>query len=107
MQITFTETAVKQLAPYISEQKGRLKLVYDTEGCGCAVNGVAALWLVDRTEAADIETDGDPYRVAYRAKDEVFFEESLKIDYHLTNKSFILKSSNQIYNANISLVDKR
>lgn len=39
--------------------------------------------------------------------DEIFFEDNMKIDYHEGNKSYILKSNNQIYNAGMSLVDKR
>jgi uncharacterized protein YqkB len=106
MQIKFTETAIKQLEPYMLH-KGQLKLVYDTEGCGCAVNGVAALWLVDKPDGNDLQANGDPYPVAYSPKDEVFFEELLKIDYQNTTKSFILKSNSQIYNASMSLIDKR
>ncbi|MNR46894.1 hypothetical protein D3C85_1659240 [compost metagenome] len=49
----------------------------------------------------------DAFPMVYKTKDEIFFEENMKIDFHEINKSYILKSNNQIYNAGMSLVDKR
>ena len=84
-----------------------LKLVFDTEGCGCSVNGVPTLWLVSQANADDLIRCDRYFQFIYKAKDEIFFEENMKIDFHEGNKSYILKSNNQIYNAGMSLVDKR
>ena len=84
-----------------------LKLVFDTEGCGCSVNGVPTLWLVSRQMRRILSAETDVFPLIYKAKDEIFFEENMKIDFHEGNKSYILKSNNQIYNAGMSLVDKR
>lgn len=47
MHLTITEAAERILSPLLQEPSTWLKLVYDIEGCGCAVDGVPALWLVN------------------------------------------------------------
>ncbi|MDR6549623.1 iron-sulfur cluster biosynthesis family protein [Paenibacillus qinlingensis] len=107
MNITFTDTAKQRLSPYLDQNNTLLKLVFDTEGCGCSVNGVPTLWLVTEAKAEDAKAVTDFFPLVYKAKDEIFFEANMKIDFHEANKSYILKSNNQIYNAGMSLVDKR
>jgi uncharacterized protein YqkB len=108
MQITFTEPALQQLEPYTNTVlDGILKLVYDTEGCGCAVNGIASLWLVAEPGPLDAEAESQPIRVLYNPRHEIFFEEHLIIDYQLKSKSYIIKSNSQIYNSGVVLADKR
>lgn len=106
MHITFTDSAKQQLS-YLYDGNVLLSLVYDTEGCGCAVNGVPTLWLVSEAESTDSEAEAEPFKVIYSPKHEIFFEENLKIDYDISKKSYILKSNNQIYNASMNLIDKR
>jgi uncharacterized protein YqkB len=106
MQITFTDTAKKQLEPLVSND-ALLRLVYDTEGCGCAVNGVPALWIVPEADPKDIEAEASPFQLVYNPRQEVFFEDRMSIDFHPGNKSYILKSNNQIYNAGMNVIDKR
>jgi uncharacterized protein YqkB len=107
MHITFTEAAVRQIEKQLDGRPAVLKLVYDTEGCGCAVNGVPALWLAAEKADGDRMAAGTPYEVAYDPMHEIFFEDKLKVDYQPAGKSFILKSDNQIYSASMSLLDKR
>jgi len=106
MHITYSETAAERLQAAAGGE-ALLRLVFDREGCGCSLDGVPALWLVDRPESGDLEAESAPLRLVYRAKDEIFFEDKLHIDYQDRNKSYILKSSGQIYNAGMSVVDKR
>ncbi|UUZ94571.1 hypothetical protein LJK87_08520 [Paenibacillus sp. P25] len=108
MHIAFTETVAKEIERIWGPgSPGRLKLVYDSEGRGCAVSGVPTLWLVDETGAHDITIDGSPYSVLMDKKHEVFFEERMTVDYVQEGLRFVLKSSGQIYNAHMSLIDKR
>lgn len=107
MNITFTDTAKHRLAPFFEQNNTLLKLVFDTEGCGCSVNGVPTLWLVNAAMSEDSAAETDAFPMVYKTKDEIFFEDNMKIDFHEINKSYILKSNNQIYNAGMSLVDKR
>ncbi|MDT2273842.1 iron-sulfur cluster biosynthesis family protein [Paenibacillus larvae] len=53
MHLTITETAERILSPLLQEPSTWLKLVYDIEGCGCAVDGVPALWLVNECKPTD------------------------------------------------------
>jgi uncharacterized protein YqkB len=112
MHITFTPEAVEQIhtklgieasaAPY------RIKLVYDSEGCGCAVDGVPQLWVVDQAEPGDSETEAFPIPVLYESRQAVFFEEeAMTVDYNATKRAFSLKSKQQIYNNLMRLIDKR
>lgn len=107
MNITFTDTATQRLTPYMEQNNTLLKLVFDTEGCGCSVNGVPTLWLVSTANIDDVSAVTAAFPLIYKAKDEIFFEDTMKIDFHEGKGSYILKSNNQIYNAGMSLVDKR
>lgn len=109
MFIQFTADAINKIQSIMNQNKatGKLKLAYDTDGCGCAVNGVAALWLVDVPESNDTVHACDPFEVWIDRKQEVFFEESMTIDYKAEGVRFILRSNSQTYNAHMSLVDKR
>ncbi|MBP1961838.1 iron-sulfur cluster biosynthesis family protein [Paenibacillus aceris] len=107
MNITFTDSAIERLTPYIGQGDALLKLVFDTEGCGCSVNGVPTLWVVSEADKNDITAETNVFKLIFKDKDEIFFENEMKIDFSEGNKSYILKSNNQIYNAGMSLVDKR
>ncbi|WP_248925544.1 iron-sulfur cluster biosynthesis family protein [Paenibacillus hamazuiensis] len=107
MHITFTPAAAEQLEPKLAEPSSRLKLVYDNEGCGCAVNGVPALWIVDNGNPEDRSAKGEPFDVLFQAKDEIYFEDAMLIDYNPERRSFILKSNQQIYTTHLRLSDRR
>jgi uncharacterized protein YqkB len=106
MQITFTEAAIQHLEPVVSKD-ALLKLVFDSNGCGCAVNGVPALWVVPEADPRDLHAEASPFELVYSPKHEVFFEDHMKIDYQPENRSYLLKSNNQIYNAGMKVIDKR
>ncbi|WP_127585590.1 iron-sulfur cluster biosynthesis family protein [Paenibacillus koleovorans] len=111
MQITVTPAAVNQLQLHLDAAPhgppARVKLAYDAEGCGCAVDGVAQLWLVDGAGPDDAEAEGSRFRILYSLKHEVFFDEALTLDYNPDRRIFSLKSKQQFYNSMMSLVDRR
>jgi uncharacterized protein YqkB len=107
MQIMFTDSAIERLTPYMGQGDALLKLVFDTEGCGCSVNGVPTLWLVSEESHNDLTAETNALKLIYSSNDEIFYENNMKIDFSDGSKSYILKSNNQIYNAGMSLVDKR
>jgi len=108
MHIAFTAAAADAIGQAMSRaKKGRLKLVYDTEGCGCAVSGVPALWIVDEPVGRESVYSGEPFEVWVETKDEVFFEDRMTIDYMENGLRYVLKSSSQIYSAYMNLIDKR
>ncbi|QJC51983.1 iron-sulfur cluster biosynthesis family protein [Paenibacillus albicereus] len=98
MRITFRPEAADKLRPYVGDGQATLKLVYDTEGCGCVVNGVSALYVVQEPAAGDVQGEGDPYPFLYEGRYEVFFEPELKLGYSRERDAFILSSDSQIYN---------
>ncbi|MFC5448224.1 iron-sulfur cluster biosynthesis family protein [Paenibacillus aestuarii] len=107
MKITCTDAAIAKLQPFLEDGNTLIKLVFDTEGCGCSVNGVPTLWLVGEAAGGEIQAESEPLKLIYKAKDEIFFEDQMKLDYQDSSKSYILKSNSQIYNAHMALVDKR
>ncbi len=107
MQVTFTKEAIKQLTPKLNENSERLlKLKYDTEGCGCVMSGVTALWLVEELDQGDIKLNTNHVPLLVEKTKMVFLDEELTISYNETAKSFMLKSPSQILNPRMSLLVK-
>lgn len=104
MHITFSNSAIEQLSPYLNNTSKQLKLLYDTEGCGCALSGVPALQLIEEPDERDRLTQGDPFSFWYEPRHEVFFEPKLRVDYDASRNSFILNSDNQIYTTHLRLL---
>jgi len=100
MRIDFTTRAAERLASEL-DTGVKLKLIYDTEGCGCAVNGVPALHAVRAAEPGDMKADGGPFEVWYTPQQAVFFEERLTIDCREGKTSYTLRSDNQIYTTSL------
>lgn len=105
MELVFTGAALDRLEKKMQGKKGFLKLKHDTEGCGCVVSGVAALWLIDKTEDNDekIPTNGPELYMDYNT--EVFFDQTMTIDAHAGNH-FCLKSPGEILNPAMKYYDK-
>ena len=106
MRIRLTDAAASRVKEQLGAN-GRLKLTYDAEGCGCAVSGVPALWIVDAPGPTDAETAAEPLPVLYEPRHEVFFDEEMKLDYHAQRDVFSLKSDTQIYHTQLLLKDRR
>lgn len=107
MYIQYTHEAVDEITKKLAGRSGRIKLEFDSEGCGCSVSGVPTLWLVNESSEHDLKAEGDPYETFYDRKQEVFFEEKMKINYNVNTQAFSLTSNSQIYNQMMSLIDKR
>jgi uncharacterized protein YqkB len=106
MQITFTDAAIQHLEPVVSKDAA-LKLVFDSDDCGCAMNGVPVLWIVPEAGPKDLHAEASPFELVYSPEHEIFFEDRMKIDYRPESRSYMLKSNNQIYNAGMRVIDKR
>ncbi|MFD1018575.1 iron-sulfur cluster biosynthesis family protein [Thalassobacillus hwangdonensis] len=96
MKLTITEEAKAVLEQLKGGQHGYLKLFYDTDGCGCGVNGVPTVrWAADRTEWDD-EVENADYQVLVHRQQAVFFDDQLKLD--LVRGAFRLSSPQGILN---------
>lgn len=109
MVVNFTDEASAYIRErhFSDKETGIIKLVYDTEGCGCAVNGVAAIWIVSALEKGDVSADSNSFDVAVDSRQQLFFEERLVVDFRGESRSLVLKSSQQIYNPAMKITDLR
>jgi len=83
----------------------RLRLVYDTEGCGCAVSGVPDLQAADEPAPGDLEAETDgPFAIGYDPRREVFFEDRLVIDRAPDGEGLMLRGAGQIYTSHLRIV---
>lgn len=104
MEIMITDPAVAKIKEKITDRKGYLKLKYDTEGCGCAVDGVAVLWFVPELEDDDIAIKTNAQTIYVEKAKTVFFDEKMKLDFPQTSNWFRLSSSQQILNGQMNLM---
>lgn len=106
MEIMFTEIAKERIAEKTADKQGYLKLKYDTEGCGCVVNGVPTLWFVHSLEEEDIEIHTNSMSIYIEKSKMIFFDDEMKIDFKPQFNCFQLKSPNQILNPRMSFFDQ-
>lgn len=106
MNLKITEAAANKLHEKISGKHGYLKLKYDIDGCGCAVNGVAALWLESERHEYERELSTSAIPVYIEKSKEVFFDEAMTLDYKEASGCFQLKSPNEYLNPRMSYFDK-
>lgn len=105
MNVTFTERAIEKLNTQIKNKDKKLKLKYETEGCGCVMSGVTALWLVDYGDEDDLilETNYQPLLVEKSKM--VFLDEKMTVDFIESANCYMLKSPNEILNPRLRLVE--
>ncbi|MEA1852979.1 iron-sulfur cluster biosynthesis family protein [Cytobacillus sp. OWB-43] len=105
MKITITPRAIMKLTEKIKNKDGYLKLKYDTEGCGCVVSGVTALWLVKELEPDDSEVQTDFMSIYIEPSKEVFLSEEVTIDYSDKARCFQLKNNYEYLNPRMAFMD--
>ena len=104
MRIDFTPEAARRIEAELPDGPVVLKLLYDTEGCGCVMSGVPTLLTIAEPDEGDERAEGGPFEVWFQKRYEVFFEDALKVDARAGNPTFVLKSDNQIYTTNLRLL---
>jgi uncharacterized protein YqkB len=107
LKVTWSPDAAAELKRRYGDQKTDWRLVYDTEGCGCAVNGVPALWAISHPERDDIPAFGQPFTLWYDPHHAVFFDDELRIAFDPVKQSFSLFSDGQIYTTRLLIADRR
>jgi uncharacterized protein YqkB len=106
MHIIFSKAATDRLSPYLEDGTKQLKLLHDTEGCGCVVSGVPALQLISESSVDDKLAQGEPFPFWFEPRHEVYYEPHLRIDYNTERDSFSLKSDSQIYTLHLRFITK-
>ncbi|KEZ50835.1 iron-sulfur cluster biosynthesis family protein [Metabacillus indicus] len=107
MEIKWTDRAMKKIEGSVQAHSDKqVKLKYDTDGCGCVVSGVTALWLVDEKDGDDVLIETNAYPVLVEKSKMVFLDEKMTIDFNETANSYMLTCPSQILNPRMSLTVK-
>lgn len=106
MEIKITSVAAEKINEKTKGKKGFLKLKYDTEGCGCVVSGVIALWFVPELDEDDVRIETNTQPVYIEKAKTVFFDDQMTLDFSREANSFQLKSPGQFLNGRMSMVIK-
>lgn len=107
MFILWSEEAIAEVHARFGLDARLWKLVFDSEDCGCSVNGVPAFWAVDAPEKGELKAQSNAFENWYVPQHAVFFDEQLRVSYNPANRSFQLASDGQIYTNRLKLIDKR
>jgi Uncharacterized protein conserved in bacteria len=107
MIIEWSQEAVHALAARFGDSNAIYKLVSDSEGCGCSVSGVPALWVVNAPEKEDVQAVSEPFAVWYEPRHAIFFDEHMRIAYNEQYRTFALASDSQIYTNRLAVRDMR
>ena len=106
MELQMTDAAIEAIN-VIWHGSGLIRLSYDTDGCGCAVNGVPSIWIIDQPSPFDEQVASNaPFPVVIDHHQAIFFEEHLFLDI-VGVGNYRLSSKQQIYSTHVSCVDKR
>lgn len=107
MNIQITERAESFLRKQIGNKSSPVRLVFDSEGCGCGVNGIPALWILSAPDVNDITIHSSTVPFVINRIHAVYFEENLYLDSEEGYPSFRLSGDSQLYGQNVRLLDKR
>ncbi|WP_186438273.1 iron-sulfur cluster biosynthesis family protein [Cohnella terricola] len=107
MIIQWSAESLREVRLRYGEEATTWKLVSDSEGCGCAMNGVAAFWAINEPELGDLQAESNGVEVFYEKRHEVFFDELMRVSYDPDKRAFKLASDGQIYCNQLRMEDRR
>lgn len=103
MKIQVTDIARQKMVEQgLDVELNILLLQYETEGCGCLVNGVTKLVEINEDNLTEqeilIDTEPAPFKVAIQKSVEWVYDDELKLDFSESANMLQLKSPNQMLN---------
>ena len=107
MFVQWSEEAIKEITVRYGSEAQVWKLVFDSEDCGCSVDGVPTFWSLNTPDEGDLRAESNAYEVCYAPQHAVFFDDLLRVTYNPISRSFTLASDGQIYTSWLKLEDKR
>jgi uncharacterized protein YqkB len=107
MIMQWTDEAINEIQARFGTDAIVWKLVFDSEGCGCAVNGVATFWAITAPLNGEKQAESNHFEVWYEQRHEVYFDDLMRVTYNADNRAFKLASDGQIYTNRLKLEDKR
>ena len=81
MELMITENAISKIQELNQQNLKYLLLRYDTVGCGCGVNGVPTIDLVNQMEENHIKVENKVIPTIVDKMQSVFFAENMKLDF--------------------------
>lgn len=105
MKITLDQQAIEIINQRLGESAGQVRLVYDTEGCGCY--GITVLHLVDEPLKHDEPIENADFTFWIDPQRAVFYEDEMTLSGDPITKTFRLAGNSQIYSSNVGLEDMR
>lgn len=99
MRLTITPEAKEKLK-MINQKAYHLLLWYDTEDCGCGVNGMPTVCLINQKKPMYKEIENDTYSTLVHEQQAIFFAKNMTLD--IVGGMFRLSSPEGILNPFIS-----
>ncbi|WP_226582800.1 iron-sulfur cluster biosynthesis family protein [Halobacillus litoralis] len=103
MKLRITDEAKQQLEHIQDSERPIIRLFYDTEGCGCGVNGLPTIRLEHEERKTDFRVESEAYPVIIDDQQAIFFKEDMKLDF--VRGTFRLSSPDGILNPIIPIKD--
>lgn len=100
MKLSITPEAEEALFGLSKDKNTQLLLWYDTDDCGCAVNGVPTVRFVKEIEPSFEKVENDQFDTYVDRSQAIFFHPTLTLDFK--NNKFRLVSPEGYLNAFIS-----
>ncbi|TQS74697.1 iron-sulfur cluster biosynthesis family protein [Ornithinibacillus gellani] len=100
MKLHLTKQASDKLSKINKEHYSYLLIWYDTEDCGCGVNGLPIPTLVHDKKPTEIELESESFPALVDRQQSIFFTKEMTLDF--ANETFRLSSPEGILNPFIS-----
>ncbi|TDQ41616.1 iron-sulfur cluster biosynthesis family protein [Aureibacillus halotolerans] len=104
MKLNMSKATEAKVTNMLTSSQNVLRLVYDSEGCGCAVSGVPTLYEANAKDVGSEQRADCPLPVYYWPPHQVFFgDEALTLKANETNNTFTLRNDSEILNARLTV----
>lgn len=98
MKILWDDVAKQKLESLTDGKDGFVKLIYDSEDCGCGDDGVTTLWYISEPEGNEDVIDTNIGKMLVDKDKTIYMAEDMKIVWVEDYNSFRLTTSNGIIN---------
>lgn len=100
MKLTITKDALQQLEALQPEDRPYLRMEYDSDGCGCGVNGMPIIYFTNAKTEYDVKVENEQYTIFLDDQQAVFFKPEMTLEWN--KRLFRLKSRDGMLNPSIS-----
>lgn len=101
MELTVTDKALEKLSELRKAEHNYLLLAYDTDGCGCGVNGMPTIRFKSNKDDSFQTVKCEEMDTIVHYQQKAFFAKEMKLDYN--GATFRLSSPNEMLNPFIAV----